>query len=446
MSAAMLRACVVSVARAVRAFATAKDKPFLSDRIAKAAIGDDAEVSTSFVRAFAPVVHQQGVRVANVVPVPETTGLSLVRDMKHDIAFRYNVGGAASAVLEVVPQHYSRALVEIQQRYENYLPGRSLAHASGHYLAAVEELANSVREAKEMAKKEAKKEAAERSAGGATVEQVPARRKSPSKEPRTEYDNAVYTAYVNVEPIHLLMLSDYCYAYDTAHKVWRAPKSSAVLAGGKYAWASPLFSTFRLTTDAGSVRLGTDEKDPGPNSFASSLRDRLSITLVHLPIVPSDLGNKAAWSKVATLPEHQMALESVELREWLHYLAHTSLEAGKVKMPVELRSHRIFRKSAEKAEAYLRSPGGFSYSEKEMADFSLQAEREKEEALAVAAAALEKERTARVKERAEGAAERVKERAEAAAARVKERAEAAEREAALREELERLKSSGSGAP
>ena len=431
----MLRVCVVSVARAVRAFATANDKPFLSDRIAKAAIGDDADVATSFVRAFAPVVHQMGVRVANVVPVPETTGLSLVRDMKHDIAFRYNVGGAASAVLEVVPQHYSRALVEIQQRYENYLPGRSLAHASGHYLAAVEELANSVREAKEKAKKEAKKEAAERSAGGATGEPAPARRKSPSKEPRTEYDNAVYTAYVNVEPIHLLMLSDYCYAYDTAHKVWRAPKSSEVLAGGKYAWASPLFSTFRLTTDAGSVRLGTDEKDPGPNSFASSLRDRLSITLVHLPIVPSDLGNKAAWSKVATLPEHQMALESVELREWLHYLAHTSLRAGKVQMPAELRSHHIFRRSAEKAEAYLRSPGGFSYSEKEMADFSLQAEREKEEALekerAVAAAALEKERAAREKERA---------------AASQREAAAAEREAALREELERIKSSGSGAP
>ena len=416
----MLRVCVVSVARAVRAFATANDKPFLSDRIAKAAIGDDADVATSFVRAFAPVVHQMGVRVANVVPVPETTGLSLVRDMKHDIAFRYNVGGAASAVLEVVPQHYSRALVEIQQRYENYLPGRSLAHASGHYLAAVEELANSVREAKE----KAKKEAAERSAGGATGEQAPARRKSPSKEPRTEYDNAVYTAYVNVEPIHLLMLSDYCYAYDTAHKVWRAPKSSEVLAGGKYAWASPLFSTFRLTTDAGSVRLGTDEKDPGPNSFASSLRDRLSITLVHLPIVPSDLGNKAAWSKVATLPEHQMALESVELREWLHYLAHTSLRAGKVQMPAELRSHHIFRRSAEKAEAYLRSPGGFSYSEKEMADFSLQAEREKEEAL-------EKERAA-ASQREAAAAER--------------EAAAAEREAALREELERIKSSGSGAP
>ena len=271
---------------------------------------------------------------------------------------------------------------------------------------------------------------------------MPARRKSPSKEPRTEYDNAVYTAYVNVEPIHLLMLSDYCYAYDTAHKVWRAPKSSEVLAGGKYAWASPLFSTFRLTTDAGSVRLGTDEKDPGPNSFASSLRDRLSITLVHLPIVPSDLGNKAAWSKVATLPEHQMALESVELREWLHYLAHTSLRAGKVQMPAELRSHHIFRRSAEKAEAYLRSPGGFSYSEKEMADFSLQAEREKEEALekerAVAAAALEKERAAREKERA-AASQR-----EAAAA--EREAAAAEREAALREELERIKSSGSGAP
>ena len=420
----MLR--TLSFARAVRAFATAKatakekrnkkDKPFLADAIAKAAIGDDADVATSFVSAFAPVVHHQGVRVAGVSHVPETTGLSLVRDMKHDIAFRYSVG-KETAVMEVVPQHYNRALVEIQLRSEHYLPGRSLAHASGHYLAAVEEEAKVVRAERQKAKEQRKTK----------------RPKPPSKESQKEYDSAVYTAYVRVEPVHLLMLSDFCYAHDTAAKVWRAPKSSSVLAEGKkYGWASPLFSTFRLTTDAGSVRLRSGVEDPGPNSFASSLRDRLSITIVHLPLVPSALDDEAAWDKVATLPEHQAVLESDELRQWLHYLAHTSLKDGKVEMPPELRTHRIFRKSAEMAEKLLRTPGGFTWSEKEMVDLELQKEREKEEAVAEA-----------VVEAVE------KERAVAAEAVEKERAarEAVEKErAALRAELERLKGPGSGTP
>lgn len=65
--------------RALRTFA-------MSDTIAKAAIGKDLEVATSFVSAFAPVIHQKRVRVADVSSLPETTGLSLVREMKHDIA------------------------------------------------------------------------------------------------------------------------------------------------------------------------------------------------------------------------------------------------------------------------------------------------------------------------------------------------------------------------
>ena len=60
--------------------------------------------------AFAPVVHQRGVRVADVSPLPVTTGLSLVRDMKHDIALRYRVGGGeATAVMEVVPRSTTAA-------------------------------------------------------------------------------------------------------------------------------------------------------------------------------------------------------------------------------------------------------------------------------------------------------------------------------------------------
>jgi hypothetical protein len=359
--------------------------------------------------------------------------------MKHDIALRYTVGGSATAVMEVVPQHYNRALVEIQRQPETYLPGRALAHASGHYLAAVEEEAKTVKAEKRKAMEEEAKRATQK---GAAAGQ--ARRTSPSKEPRAVYDSAVYTAYVRVEPVHLLMLSDFCYAHDTTAKVWRAPKSSSVLDGGKYGWASPLFSTFRLTTDVGSVRLVAELDDPGPSAFASSLWDRLSITIIHLPMVPSVLDDKAACSKVATLPEHQEALESAELRQWLHYLAHSSIKDGKVEMPPELRASPIFRKSAEMAEELVRT-SAFSYSEKEMADYALQMDREKEEVRAAAAEALEKERAAAAVERADYALqmEREKEEGRAAASEAleKERAAAAEREAALRAELERLRRS-----
>ena len=82
----MLRTRVVSVARAVRAFATGKGKqPFLSDAIAKAAIGKNMEVATSFLSAFAPVVHgRQHVRVAarrhRFVANDWPPALSLVRE------------------------------------------------------------------------------------------------------------------------------------------------------------------------------------------------------------------------------------------------------------------------------------------------------------------------------------------------------------------------------
>ena len=202
-------------------------------------------------------------RVADVTALSQTTGLSLVRDMKHDIALRYSVDGAASAVLEVVPQHYNRALVEIQLQPENYLPGPTPAATT-----AVDEEAKSVKAEK---RKKAMEETAKRAAkeGGAAGPQ--ARRKAPSKLSRAVYDDdsAVYTAYLRVDPVHLLMLSDFCYAHDTAGKVWRAPKSSPMLAGGKYGWASPLFSSFRLTTDAaGSVRLGASLEDrSGPQQL-----------------------------------------------------------------------------------------------------------------------------------------------------------------------------------
>ena len=457
----MLRSCALSVARVVRTLATAKDRPFLSDAVAKAAIGKDLEVASSFVSAFATVVHQRHVQVTDVSHVSGTTGLSISREMKHDIALRYSIGGMKSAcVMEVVPQNYSRALVEIQQQPEKYLPGRALAHASGHYLAAINEEAKRVKEEKQ--KEEEKRASCDKDNLAAQ-----SRRKPRFYSPRTMYGNAIYSAYVSVEPVHLLMLGNFCYAHDTTEKVWRSPKTSSVLSGGKYGWVSPLFSTFRFTTDAGSVQLMGDLDNPGSNTFASSLRDRLSITMVHLPLVPASLSDSDAWSKAVTLPEHRKALESDELRQWLYYLAHSSLKNGKVEMPTDLRPLPIFRKSAEMAETTLQA-GPLSYSEKELADHSLQSNRErdlaqnearealvkeraaKEELVKVRAAAKEelvKERTAArealVKERA-AKEELVKVRAASKEELVKERAAAAEREAVLKLELEFFKKPSSG--
>lgn len=187
---------------------------------------------------------------------------------------------------------------------------------------------------------------------------------------------------------------------------------------------SPLFSTFRLTADAGNKRVGAGVVDPGLNTFASSLRDRLSITMVHLPLVPSALDDEDAWSAATTLPEHRAALASVELRQWLHYLAHTTLKAGAVNMPEELRAHAIFRRSADKANDLLRtSAPSVLFSEKDVADAQEEGREEgREEALAEAAAresALRAEFEAR-------------------------ESEFAARESAMRAELERLKGSGSG--
>ena len=173
--------------------------PFLSDAIAKAAIGKDLEVASSFVSAFAPVVHRQAVRVSDVKSLPETTGVTLVRDMKHDIALRYSIGGVGTAVMEVVPQHYNRAMVEIQRQPEKYLPGRALAHASGHYLAAINEEAKVVKAEKRRAvevEEEAKRAA---NKGGAAGGGPQARRKSPSKEPRVNYDSTVARSYSEKE-------------------------------------------------------------------------------------------------------------------------------------------------------------------------------------------------------------------------------------------------------
>jgi hypothetical protein len=363
----MLLSRTVSAARAVRAFATAKSVAFLA--VAHAAIGADSAVAASFVAAFAPVVHRRPVRVANVTSLPAKTTLTPVRDMKHDIALRYSIGGADSAVMEVVPQHYSRALVEIQQQPETYLSGRALAHASGRYLAAVAEEAKVAKEERRRAAAEEEASSLAASADGAT-----GARKSRSKGARAVLDSALYTAYARVEPVHLLMLSNFFSVHDTAAQTWRSPQSSSnALDGKKYGWATPLFSTFRFTSDAESLPLVAGLENPGLSPYADALENRLSITIVHLPMVPSALDDEVAWRKAAALPEHQLALESAELRQWLHYLAHTTIKDGKVEMPAALRANPIFNKSAEQAETLFGS-SPFTYSEKDMADAALQSD------------------------------------------------------------------------
>jgi len=58
--------------------------------------------------------------------------------------------------------------------------------------------------------------------------------------------------------------------------------------------------------------------NPSLSLLASSLRERLSITIVHLPMVPFALNNAVAWCNVVTLPENRIAMESDGLRRWLH--------------------------------------------------------------------------------------------------------------------------------
>jgi predicted ATPase with chaperone activity len=50
------------------------------------------------VAAFAGVVHGKHVRTSDVSTLPEIVNVSVSRDMKHDIALRYRIGGTESAV------------------------------------------------------------------------------------------------------------------------------------------------------------------------------------------------------------------------------------------------------------------------------------------------------------------------------------------------------------
>jgi hypothetical protein len=121
-----------------RGFATASAPRFLTDAVAKAAIAGNDTVAAAFVEAFAPIIHERKVSVKDVSRFPESSGVSFAKDLKHDVALRYALSDQPTAVIEIVPPSHSRALVEIQQQSERYLPGRALAHASAHYLAAVQ--------------------------------------------------------------------------------------------------------------------------------------------------------------------------------------------------------------------------------------------------------------------------------------------------------------------
>lgn len=88
--------------------------------------------------------------------------------------------------------------------------------------------------------------------------------------------------------------------------------------GYKYGWATPLLSTFRISSGAESLQLVAGLDNPSLSLLASSLRERLFITIVHLPMVPLALNNAVAWCNVVTLPENRIAMESDGLRRWLH--------------------------------------------------------------------------------------------------------------------------------
>lgn len=77
-------------------------------------------------------------------------------------------------------------------------------------------------------------------------------------------------------------------------------------------------STFRISSGAESLQLVAGLDNPSLSLLASSLRERLSITIVHLPMVPLALNNAVALCNVVTLPENRIAMESDGLRRWLH--------------------------------------------------------------------------------------------------------------------------------
>jgi hypothetical protein len=353
----MFSRAVMSIGRTACSYSTLplKDMPFLSDIIVKAAIGKNIEVTTSFLTAFAPVIHGNRKIIISTLDVnnePEKSVKSISRDMKNDLAlaYRYRLEGEEeAAVMEVMTQNHNHDLAENQQKHVQYLTGRALAHASGHYLTAIDD------EAKKVNENRVKLSEAKHDANAATqgVESL-----NPKKAIRARAfsETDIFTAYIQAKPIHQVMLNDFCRGYGTEDKVWRTLTSSSTSCYDKYSWASPLFSTFRMSADSGMPPSGSNH--PGIDPFASFMQNHLSITTVNLPMVPMHLEDEKAWSKVGKLQKEDDVFKHTDLRQWLHYFAHTSLKNGKVEMPTELKANPIFRKSSDMVEDFIHSQGG----------------------------------------------------------------------------------------
>lgn len=320
--------------------------------------------------AFAPLVHEKSLDVENVSPLSEVTTAFLGRATRHDIAWRYRfkkqaqqVGVEAdtgAAVMTVIPPT-PHALA---QRSERYLPAHALAHASGRYITAITDEARRVKEEQKSAA-----EAAAMNSAAATGDSTPARAPR-SNSQRSSYRDVIDAAYIRAEPVHLIVLNSFCDAHDSQGTgAWRASGSNPMLPSHRssdhYTWAAPLFSTFRLTSAAPNLCLAEGTPDPGLSPFAHNLFNQLSITTVNLPLVPpaSSLHRVDDWLRLATLPAHKEALRSDALRQWLVYLAHTTVDGERVCLPAELAGVDNIRKSAWRVERKVKCPRALSPEE-----------------------------------------------------------------------------------
>ena len=210
-------------------------------------------------------------------------------------------------------------------------------------------------------------------------------------KPRRE--DSMYAANVAAEPVHLVMLCDFAFVYDPEYTVrdpitkvtthlpkWRYAKAlSGRCVPSTYSSAAPLFKTYRMVAAEptpnlpftmmrgnGKAKYDRHEDILRSTDFDEVLRHLVSITLVHLPLVPKDVGDLAAWQRVVTAPSHQAIVTGNErLRKWLHLLAHTEVvgEDNHLQPPTDLKGDAVFEESLAAAQKVLGEQAAFENKE-----------------------------------------------------------------------------------
>ena len=252
-------------------------------------------------------------------------------DVRYDVSLAYRLTAAGgtqtvhvSTVDEAPPQD-DNVIVEAQNRYENYIPFRNMAHVASRLMSNVQRITKEIAKKNADDTKAAKAAKAEAKAQGVAA---PAETKQKSAGKKTSYKANVYTAYMQAPPVHLIMLCNFVFAFDESKQKWVTVKG-ADFEATKHTEFAPMIYTSKLPERpfAFPVCPSKDDKDLShrpPLPYCVDLASTFDITMIHVPLAPTDTAQPKLWGALVRDGEMRTALEGCEMmRKWLHYYAHT---------------------------------------------------------------------------------------------------------------------------